>query len=78
MSHSNITLLSLHPRVSSGIEQSYAMRSLWPTADQRMEIDQMVSVIPPRPFPTYDHLSYGDFLVRRLLVHFSYAYGGAG
>ncbi|WVO24065.1 uncharacterized protein IAS62_005428 [Cryptococcus decagattii] len=43
------------------------MRSLWPTADQRMEIDQMVSVIPPRPFPTYDHLSYGDFLDNHMI-----------
>ncbi|KGB76206.2 hypothetical protein CNBG_2044 [Cryptococcus deuterogattii R265] len=27
----------------------------------------MVSVIPPRPFPTYDHLSYGDFLDNHMI-----------
>lgn len=43
------------------------MRSFSPTPDQRIEIDRIVSVVPPRPFPTYDHLSYGDFLDNHLI-----------
>nr|ODN86252.1 hypothetical protein L203_04370 [Cryptococcus depauperatus CBS 7841] len=38
-----------------------------PTTKQQMEIDELLKNIPPRPFPTYECLTYDDFLANHLI-----------